>query len=146
MDAVEMRLIPASRQFDLEGAAVMGRAEQYRLLLERRADFAIAQHLLDDVARLVGFVANGDELRTLSRDAFGPEVLGEPLARQLDHAIGSRKDRLRRAVIAIECDDVRGRTKGAREVEDVANCRGAERIDRLSVIAHHGKTTASGLQ
>src|SRR5712671_246829 len=104
----------------------MGRSEQHRLLLERRADLAIAEHLPDDVARLIGLVEDGNELRSVGRDAFGPEVLGEPLARQLDHAIGSREDRLRRAVIAIEGDDVRGRTEGAWEVENIANCRSAE--------------------
>src|SRR6266550_7562031 len=84
----------APGEFDFERAAVMGGTKQHRLLPQGRADFAIAQHLFDDVARLVRFVANGDELRTLGRNAFGPEILGEPLARQLDHAIGRREDRL----------------------------------------------------
>ena len=32
------------------------------------------------------------------------------------------------------------------EVEDVANGRGAERIDRLGVVADHGEAAAAGLQ
>src|SRR3954452_23439012 len=88
----------ATGELDLKRPAVMGGAEQHRLLLQGRTDLAISQHLLDDVARLVGFVADGDELRALRRDAFGPEVLGEALARQIDHAVGGGQDRVCRAV------------------------------------------------
>ena len=65
----------AAGEFDFERTTMMGRAEQHCLLLQGRADLTVAQHLLDDVARLVGFVAHGDELRALGRDPFGPEVL-----------------------------------------------------------------------
>ena len=99
----------AADEFDFERAAMVGGAEQHGLLFQGRADLAIAQHLLDDVARLVGFIAHGDELRALGRDALGPKVLGEALSRQIDHAIGGRQDRLCRAVIAVERDDIRGR-------------------------------------
>ena len=78
--------------------------------------------------------------------ALGPEVLGEPLARQIDHAVGGGEDRLRRAIVAVERDDVGRRTEGAREVEDVAHGRGAERIDRLRVVADDGQAAAAGLQ
>ena len=42
-------------------------AEQHRLLLQARAGLAVVQDALDDVARLVGFVADGDELRLRGR-------------------------------------------------------------------------------
>ena len=48
----------AAGQLDLQRAAVMRGAEQHRLLLQRRADLAVLQHPLDDVARLVGLVAD----------------------------------------------------------------------------------------
>ena len=72
----------AAGQLDLERAAVVRGAEQHRLLLQRASRLAVLQHALDDVARLVGFVAHGDELRPLADVAVGPEVLGEALARQ----------------------------------------------------------------
>jgi hypothetical protein len=58
------------------------------------------------IARLLGLVLDGDQLRPLLRLAVGPEVLGEALARQIDHAIGGGQDRLRRAIVAVERDDV----------------------------------------
>ena len=73
------RDVPA-RQFDFERTAVMRCPEQNGLLLQRRAAFAVLQDALDDKARLVGLVADGDELRLRSGAAFGPEVLGEALA------------------------------------------------------------------
>ena len=71
----------AAGQLDLQRAAVMRGAEQHRLLLQRRARLAVLQHALDDVARLVGLVAHGDQLRPLADWRVGPEVLGEALAR-----------------------------------------------------------------
>ncbi len=53
----------AAGELDFERAAVMRRAEQHGLLLQARAGFAVLQHALDDVARLVGLVAHADELR-----------------------------------------------------------------------------------
>ena len=66
--------------------------------------------------------------------------------RQIDHAVGGGEDRLRRAVVAIERDDVGRRRELAREVEDVAHRRGAERIDRLRVVADDGEAAPVGLQ
>jgi hypothetical protein len=43
---------------------------------------------------LVGFVANANELWPPDRLPISPEVLGEALSPQLDHAICRRKDRL----------------------------------------------------
>ena len=48
----------AAGQFDLQRAAMAGGAEQHRLLLQQRAALAILQDPLDDVARLVGLVAD----------------------------------------------------------------------------------------
>src|SRR5262249_51395020 len=125
-------------EFDLKRTTVTGRSKQHSLLLQGRADLTVAQHLLDDVARLVGFIADGDELRALCRIPLGPEILGEPLTREIDHAIGSGQDRLRRTIVAIKRNDFRPRTKGVWEVEDVANRRGTEGIDRLGIITDYG--------
>ena len=76
----------AAGQLDLQRAAMRGRAEQHRLLLQQRAFLAVRQHLLDDVAGLVGLVAHGDELRLARRCPVGPEVLGEALRGKRDDA------------------------------------------------------------
>ena len=55
------------RQFDFERTAVAGCPEQHGLLLEERTALAVLQDAFDDVARLVGLVADGDELRLGSR-------------------------------------------------------------------------------
>ena len=47
----------AAGQFQLQRSAMVRGAEQDRLLLQRGPAFAVLQHALDDVARLVGLVA-----------------------------------------------------------------------------------------
>ena len=78
--------------------------------------------------------------------SFGPEVLGEAFLGEADDAVGGGEDRLRRAIVAIERDDVRRRRELIRKVEDVAHGGGAERVDRLRVVADHRQTPASGLE
>ena len=109
-------------------------------------DFPVLQHSLDDVAGLVGLVAHGDELRKLRRLALGPEILGETFRGEFDHAIGGGKDRLRRAIVPVERDDVGGGGECVREIEDVADGRGAEGIDRLRVVADDGEAAPAGFQ
>ena len=65
---------------------------------------------------------------------------------QIDHAVGGGEDGLRRAIVAVERDDAGRRRELAREIEDVAHGRRAERIDRLRVVADHGEAAAAGLQ
>ena len=84
-----------------------------------------------------GFAAGG---------AFGPEVLGEAFLGEADDAVGGGEDRLRRAIVAVERDDARRRRELVGKVEDVAHGRGAERIDRLGVVADHRQAAASGLE
>ena len=67
-------------------------------------------------------------------------------AREIDDGIGGSKDRLGRAVVAIERDHVSGGTEMAGKVEDVAHRRGAERIDRLGVVADDGEPAPVWLQ
>ena len=80
------------------------------------------------------------------RGAFGPEILGEPLSRKSDHAIGGRQDRLRRAVVAVEGDDLRAGAEVIGEIQDVADRGGAKRIDRLGVVADDGEAATIRLQ
>ena len=136
----------AAGQLDLQRARMRGRPEQHRLVLQQRALLAVGQHLLDDVAGLVGLVVHGDELRFLRGGAVGPEVLGEALARQADDAIGRRQHGLRRAVVAVERDHLGAGREALRKIQDVADSGGAERIDRLRVVADDGQAASVRLQ
>jgi hypothetical protein len=85
----------AAGQFNLQRTAVMRCAKEYRLLFQRGAGFAVLQHTLDNETRLVGLVAHVHQLRLLGGGSIGPEVLGKPLGRKINHGIGRRQDRLR---------------------------------------------------
>ncbi len=78
--------------------------------------------------------------------ALGPEVLGKTLLGEADDAVGGGQNRLRRAVIAVERDDACRRRELVGKVEDVAHGRGAERVDRLGVVADDRQAAASGLE
>src|ERR1700722_19823234 len=138
------RDVPA-RQLDFERPAVTGCPEQNCLLFEEGAGLPVLQDAFHDEARLVSLVADRDELRLCFRGAFGPEVFGEAFLGEADDAVGGGEDRLCRAVIAIERDDVCRRRKLVRKVEDVANGCGSERIDRLGVVADHCQAPATWL-
>ena len=56
----------APRELDLELGAVIGAAEEDRLRLERDARLVVFEHALGDAARLIGFIADGNELRLLA--------------------------------------------------------------------------------
>ncbi len=133
------------RQLDFERSAMMRRAEQDRLLLQRRPALPIFQDTLHDVARLIGFVAHADEPRSYAGISVGPKVLGEALSCQTDHAICRREDCLGRAIVALQRYDL-CRAKLCGEVEDVADIRGTERVNRLGVIADDGQPASAGLE
>jgi len=58
---------------------VAGGPEQNGLLFEERAGLAVLQDAFDDEARLVGLVADGDQLRLGSGRPLRPEILGKAL-------------------------------------------------------------------
>ena len=120
--------------------------EQHRLFLEARAGLAVLQNALDDEARLIGLIAHGDELRLCGGRPLGPEVFRKSLLREADDAVGGGENGLRRTIIAIQRDDAGGRRELAGKVQDVAHGRGAERIDRLGIVADHREAAAAGFQ
>jgi hypothetical protein len=77
---------------------------------------------------------------------FRPEILREALAGEVDYAIGGGQDRLRRAIVPVERDDVGRRAEGAGKVEDIAYGGGTEGIDRLGVVADDSETAPFRLQ
>ncbi len=80
----------AAGQLHLEWAAVMGGAEQNGLRFECEPRFTVFQDLLDDVPRLIRFVAHADQLGPLGGDAFRPEVLSKALFGENDHGVRRR--------------------------------------------------------
>jgi hypothetical protein len=116
--------------------------EQDRLLFQESSVLAVLKHALNDEPGLIGIVAHADELRPGTESAICPEVLGETLGCQTDHAIGRAQDCLRRAVVPIERDDIGRRAELVRKVEDVAYRRGAKGVDRLCVVADYGERPA----
>src|SRR5437764_3912902 len=74
------------------------------------------------------------------------EVLRESFARLGDDRVGSVEDRLRRAIVLLQRDHPRRRSKAERKIEDVAHGRGAEGVYRLSIITDDGEAGAVGLQ
>ena len=136
----------AAGEFDLERPAMRRGPKQHGLLFQQRTFFPARQHAIDDVARLIGLVADGDKPRFHGGGAVGPEILCEALPGQTDHAVCRRQDRLRRAVIAVERDDLGARRELIGKVQNITNGRGAERIDRLRVIADHGEPAPARFQ
>ena len=82
----------------------------------------------------------------LAPRALGPEILGEAFLREPITALAAVRIGLRRAIIAVERDDACGRRKLLGKVEDVAHRRGAERVDRLGVVADDRQAAAAGLE
>ena len=123
-----------------------GRAEQDGLVPERDRVLALREHPLGHAAGLVGFVADADQHRAVANDAVGAQVFREALAGEPDHRVGCVEDRPRRAIVALERHDARGRIELRRKVEDVAHGRGAEAVDRLGVVTDDGHAKAVGLE
>ena len=129
------------------------------------ADAVAHEHVLEHAALRVGPVEDGDlvaraalvhepldlghhearlgvlvlELAHVHRLALAevaPELLVLARAVVLDDRVGGREDRLRRAVVLLQLDDL-GVGVVLLEVEDVADVGAAEAVDRLVVVADH---------
>ncbi len=136
----------APGQFHFQRSGMVRGAKQHRLRFERQAALAMMQDGVDHEAGLAGFIVHADKLRPLVAGALRFQILGEPFRRELDHGVGGRKNRLRRAVIVFECDHLRARSEMAGKVENVAYGCGAERIDRLRIVADDREASAVRLE
>ena len=94
----------AAGQLDFQHGAVVRRAEQDRLLLERGAILAIAQHGLDDEVHLADVIGDRHQRRLGIGGAARAQVLREAFARQADDGIGGGEDGLRRAIVLLQRD------------------------------------------
>ena len=118
----------------------MARAKQDGLLFQRHAVFLVGEHALDHELGLGRIVLNRHKRGLFGGGSIGPNVLGEPFLGKRDHRVGGGKDWHRGAVIPVERDDRGGRIELVREIENVADCGGAEAIDRLGIVADHRQT------
>jgi hypothetical protein len=74
-------------ELNLELGAVVGGAEQHRLRFQQRACFPGLEDLLSHVPSLSGLIGYRSQEQLLFRFSFRPQVLGEPLGRNADHAV-----------------------------------------------------------
>src|SRR5262249_27213927 len=77
-------------QLHLKRPAVMRGAEQNSLRFECGAGLAVFQDLLDDVPRLIRFIAHADQLGSLGGAPFRPKVFGKALFGEIDHSVCRR--------------------------------------------------------
>ena len=106
-----------------------------------RARDALVDQLLDRAqhgARLGVLVGERADRDRVALADLGPQLLAHLVAVVRDHRVGRREDRLRRAVVLLELDDV-GVGEVVLEVEDVADVGAAEAVDRLRVVADDGE-------
>jgi hypothetical protein len=136
----------ALRELDLQQRAVMRGAEEHGLLLELRARLAALQDRRHDALSLRRVILHRDEAGPFTRYPVRVQVLGEAFAGEADHRVRCCEDRLRGAVILLQCDDPGWRRKLRGKIQDVAHAGGPEAVDGLSVIAHDHETGAVRLQ
>ena len=86
--------------------------------------------LADHEPRLGVLVVELAHLDRIALAEIGPQRLAHPPAVVRDHRVGGVEDRLRRAVVLLELDDL-GVREVVLEVEDVADVGAAERVDRV---------------
>ena len=93
-----------------------------------------ALHLPRDEPRLRVLVVELADLHGIALAELGEERLAHAPAVVGDDGVGRVEDRLRRAVVLLQADDV-GVCVVVLEVQDISNVRSAEHVDRLIFIA-----------
>jgi hypothetical protein len=136
----------AAAQLDLQGVAVMGCAEEHRLLFQQDASLALFQNAIRDKAGLGILVVHGDQTRPRSPFARAEEILGESLGRQTDDRIGRGQNRPGRAVVLRQGEHGGGRRELLGKIQDVAYRGCAKGVDRLGIVAHHAHAPSVGPQ
>ena len=132
----------AAPELDFEQIAVVGAAKEHRLALERHAGLAVTQDLGDHPVGLGLVVEHGDQTgprATAALRAQGLRILPGTFA---DQCVGQVQHRLYGSVVLLERHAARRGLEALREVQDVADVRGAERIDRLGIVADHHQAAA----
>ena len=129
-------------QLDLQQVAVAAAAEQHRLAMQGDMGLAPSQHFAADRLGLRRQIIHRDQPRALTLTADGQEVLAE-LSRRVGHeCVRGIQDLLGGTIVLRQGDDLGTRLELVRKIQDVVDGCGAERIDRLRVIADHRQATA----
>ncbi len=98
--------------------------------------------MLDDVERLRLIVLHGDVHRLADRGLVRAQLL-LILPRAVAHQhVGRVEDRLHRAIVLLQLDDLRRRREALGKFQDVVDRRRAERVDRLRIVADDAHTHA----
>ena len=138
---------PSAGEFDLEVGAVVRRAKQHRLALQRHALFVQFEDAVGDRFGLVAFVGAVHELRrarTGDRNLFA-QHRGESLGRLGGEGVGHVEDRGRRAVVDVQRDG-REPVEVALGVEQEPRRRAPKAVDGLGVIADDGHARVGATQ
>ena len=115
-------------------------AKQHRLPAERDPSLTVVEHAVGDIFGLGRLILDISQERSLRRSLGRIKGLRDPRMGPGDHCVCSVEDRLGRAVIALERDDRHGWGEMVGKVENVPNCRRAERINRLGIVADDCET------
>jgi hypothetical protein len=99
----------------------------------------VVEHAVGDIPGLRCLVLDSGQERPLRRSLGRIQGLRDLLGGLRDHRVRGVKDRLGRAIIVLERNDLGGRRETVGKVENVAHGRRAERIDRLCIVADHGE-------
>ena len=128
----------AAHKFQLEPVAVVRAAKQHRLFLEGHPQFTIPENLGNDILGLGIAVFDSHVLWLTAIAALRKQVLAVlPLAFR-DQAIRAIQYRLRRAIVLLERNDLRGGDELIRKSEDVLDFRRTKRINGLRIVADNG--------
>ena len=127
---------PVAHQHVLEHAALGVGPVEDRDVVARAALVHQPLDLRHGEARLGVLVLQLAHVHRIALAEIGPERLVLARAVVGDDRVGGVQDRLRRAVVLLELDHRRVR-EVVLEVQDVADVRAAEAVDRLVVVSHH---------
>ena len=128
---------PAHPQLELEQSRMVRRTDKHRLLVQGNPGFAVRQDTIADRVGLRVLVCAAHELRAgTRRRPCRLQHRREPDGRIRSNGIGDVEDLLARAIVGLQ-NHGRRRRKHLIELENVARLRGAERVQRLRIVADH---------
>ena len=115
----------AAPEFNLELVAMVAGAEQHGLSFQVNSCLAMLQDTLDYIVDLGCFIARDDQLGPFSRRLVRKELFAKSFGCLCDHRVSCFQNRLRRAVVLLERDDVGRRRELLWEIKNGPYCRGS---------------------
>jgi len=121
---------------------VVPRAEQDRLFLQTDALVELLEDPLAHQPRLLGLIHAVIQHRPALGRPRGPQALGVSLPGLLHDCVREVQDRLDAPVVLFQCNNPRA-GESLREIENVADGRRPEGVDRLGIVADDGDVLVS---